>query len=168
MFFQEGGEGDSFVSMLRGYEKVRRRPAVRFKHAMGREQQCRHKRRIVERPCFVFPVAVNEFNSGKRSEVQTQQRELGTLTDISASGAAIRSVTLVSTEQLVKVKFEFSRTERLAVFGKVGRERPHPPRERVMHLQFTRVSRRHLNQIDRYVYEFQATPPVRRHVTSRY
>ena len=163
VFYQEGGKGDSFVSKVAGYETVRSRPALLFKHAktMGREQQRRHQRRIVERPCFVFPIAVNEFASGKqtvkRAAVQTQQRALGTLIDISAGGAAIRSVTPIAAGRLVKVEFEFSRTERLAVFGKV---RPQPPRGGVMHLQFTRMSRRHLNQIHRYVYEFQSTPPA--------
>ena len=173
VFYQEGGKGDSFVSKVAGYETVRSRPALLFKHAktMGREQQRRHKRRIVERPCFVFPIAVNEFSSGKQTvkqaAVQTQQRTLGTLIDISAGGAAIRSVTPVRPGRLVKVEFEFSRTERLAVFGKVRRVRSHPPRGGVMHLQFTRMSRRHLNQIHRYVYEFQPTPPAQRRVAAR-
>ena len=170
VFYQEGGKGYSFVSKVGGF---RSRPALLFKHAktMGREQQRRHKRHIVERPCFVFPIAVNEFKSGKqtvkRAAVRTQQRALGTLIDISAGGAAIRSVTPVGAGRLVKVEFEFSRTERLAVFGKVRRVRPHPPCGGVMHLQFTRMSRRHLNQIHRYVYEFQGTPPAQRRVAAR-
>jgi c-di-GMP-binding flagellar brake protein YcgR len=166
VFYQEGGKGYSFLSKVAGYETVRGRPAllVKYSKTMGREQQRRHRRRIVERPCFVFPIEVTEVNDGKqtvkRAAIQTQNRALGTLIDISAGGAAIRSVSPVAAGRLVKVEFEFSRTERLAVFGKVKRVRPQPPRGGVMHLQFTRMSRQHLNQIHRYVYEFATAPPV--------
>jgi len=63
----------------------------------------------------------------------------------------------LSTGSLCKIEFELARRQRISVFGKVKKIRKTGFRSGVMHIMFTKLSSRYLNQIYLYVYDF--TPP---------
>jgi len=162
-FWKESDAGYAFESKVLGYDKVKGTICVLLHHAktLKREQQRRYRRSPIHRPCFFFPVLVVESGSGRRAQkkavVQTTRRYLGNLIDISAGGCSINSVYPLSTGSLCKIEFELARRQRISVFGKVKKIRKTGFRSGVMHIMFTKLSSRYLNQIYLYVYDF--TPP---------
>jgi c-di-GMP-binding flagellar brake protein YcgR len=162
-FWRESDAGYAFESKVLGYDKIKGAQCFLVHHArtLKREQQRRYRRSPIHRPCFFFPVLIVESGSGRRKEkkavVQTTRRYLGNLIDISAGGCSINSVYPLSTGSLCKIEFELARRQRITVFGKVKRIRKTGFRSGVMHIMFTKLSSRYLNQIYLYVYDF--SPP---------
>jgi c-di-GMP-binding flagellar brake protein YcgR len=162
-FWRESDAGYAFESKVLGYDKMRGTLCVLVHHArtMKREQQRRYRRSPIHRPCFFFPVLVVDSGSGRRREkkavVQTTRRYLGNLLDISAGGCSINSIYPLKAGSLCKIEFELARRQRISVFGKVKRIRKSGVRGGVMHIMFTKLSSRYLNQIYLYVYDF--SPP---------
>ena len=162
-FWRESDAGYAFESKVLGYERIKGTVCVLLHHArtLQREQQRKYRRSPIHRPCFFFPVLVVDSGSGRRAKkkavVQASRRYLGNLLDISAGGCSINSVYPLSTGSLCKIEFELARRQRITVFGKVKRIRKTGFRSGVMHIMFTKLSSRYLNQIYLYVYDF--TPP---------
>jgi c-di-GMP-binding flagellar brake protein YcgR len=162
-FWRESDAGYAFESKVLGYDRIKGVQCVLVHHAktLRREQQRRYRRTPIHRPCFFFPVLVVESGSGRRAQkkavVQQTRRYLGNLIDISAGGCSINSVYPLKTGSLCKIEFELARRQRIIVFGKVKRVRKAGFRSGVMHIMFTKLSSRYLNQIYLYVYDF--SPP---------
>ncbi|UCF96421.1 MAG: PilZ domain-containing protein [Spirochaetaceae bacterium] len=162
-FWRESDSGYAFESKVLGYDKVRGTLCVLLHHAktLKKEQQRKYRRSPIHRPCFFFPVLVVESGTGRRAEkkavVQTTRRFLGNLVDISAGGCSVNSLYPLKTGSLCKIEFELARRQRITVFGKVKRIRKTGLRSGIMHIMFTKLSSRFLNQIYLYVYDY--TPP---------
>lgn len=162
-FWRESDAGYAFESKVLGYDKIKGTQCILVHHArtLKREQQRRYRRSPIHRPCFFFPVLVVESGSGRRAKrkavVQTTRRYLGNLIDISAGGCSINSVYPLKPGNLCKIEFELARRQRITVFGKVKKIRKIGIRGGVMHIMFTKLSSRYLNQIYLYVYDF--SPP---------
>jgi c-di-GMP-binding flagellar brake protein YcgR len=162
-FWRESDAGYAFESKVLGYERIKGAVCVLLHHAktLQREQQRKYRRSPIHRPCFFFPVLIVDSGSGRRAKkkavVQASRRYLGNLVDISAGGCSINSVYPLSTGSLCKIEFELARRQRITVFGKVKRIRKTGFRSGVMHIMFTKLSSRYLNQIYLYVYDF--APP---------
>jgi c-di-GMP-binding flagellar brake protein YcgR len=169
-FWRESDAGYAFESKVLGYDKIKGAQCVLLHHArtLKREQQRKYRRSPIHRPCFFFPVLVVESGTGRRAAkkavVQTTRRYLGNLVDISAGGCSINSVYPLGTGSLCKIEFELARRQRITVFGKVKRVRKTGFRSGVMHIMFTKLSSRYLNQIYLYVYDFS---PPRTPITMR-
>jgi c-di-GMP-binding flagellar brake protein YcgR len=162
-FWRESDAGYAFESKVLGYDKVKAIQCVLVHHArtLKRQQQRRYRRSPIHRPCFFFPVLIVDSGTGRRTEkkavVQTIRRYLGNLLDISAGGCSITSIYPLKPGSLCKIEFELARRQRITVFGKVKNVRKSGFRGGVMHIMFTKLSSRYLNQIYLYVYEF--SPP---------
>lgn len=118
-------------------------------------QNRKYPRRESDRPVFFWPVSVMTVGSGKQQKrqavVSNERRGYGRLEDISAGGCAIRTTGPLKEGTLLKIQFEAPDGTQLAAFGKVlSAERR--ARYAAMHVKFTRVSRKHLNKIQAYVY----------------
>lgn len=159
-FVLEGERVFSFDTKVVGYNIVRGVPTVFLEHAENlRQTQKRRSPRIdFDRPAYFYPVEIVQH--GRRSErkavVNRSKRHFGRIEDISAGGCAIRSQTPLPIGSLLKIDFETDDDTQISVFGKVRGTEPIPPRMGIMHIMFTRISRRHLNQIQAYVYGLAA------------
>ena len=162
-FWRESDAGYAFESKVLGYDKIKGAQCVLLHHAktLKREQQRKYRRSPIHRPCFFFPVLIVDSGAGRRSGkkavVQATRRYLGNLIDISAGGCSINSIYPLKPGSLCKIEFELARRQRITVFGKVKRVRKTGFRGGVMHIMFTKLSSRYLNQIYLYVYDF--SPP---------
>lgn len=162
-FVLEGERVFSFETKVVGYNIVRGIPTVFLDHAENlRQTQKRRSPRIeFDRPAYFYPVEIVQDGKGRRAErkavVNRNQRHFGRIEDISAGGCAIRCQTPLPTGALLKIDFETDDDAPISVFGKVRHTERIPPRMGVMHIMFTRISRRHLNQIQAYVYGLAST-----------
>jgi c-di-GMP-binding flagellar brake protein YcgR len=165
-FWRESDAGYSFVSKVLGYDNIKGMVSLLLQHAktVRSEQQRKFRRRSLHRPCFFYPVEILQQGTGRRAGkkavVQSHQRLLGNLLDISAGGCSITSLSPLKSGQLLKMEFELGSSQRITVFGKVRRSRPQHHRGGVMHVMFTRLSSQFMNQIYSYVYDY--APPSRR------
>ncbi len=159
-FWRDNDAGYSFLTKVLGYNVVKGLPAVFIQHSktLRREQKRRFKRKILERPCFFYPISIVEMGTGrkktKRAVIHNNRKSLGTVLDISAGGCSIRSLTPLQRGSLIKIDFEIERNTPIIAFGKVRRVRTEKVKGGIMHIMFTRVSRKNLNQIYTYVYNF--------------
>ena len=162
-FWRESDAGYAFESKVLGYDKIKGTQCFLVHHAktLKREQQRKFRRSPIHRPCFFFPVLIVDSGTGRRAVkkavVQATRRYLGNLIDISAGGCSVNSIYPLKPGSLCKIEFELARRQRITVFGKVKRVRKTGFRGGVMHIMFTKLSSRYLNQIYLYVYDF--TPP---------
>ncbi|MEE8440712.1 MAG: PilZ domain-containing protein, partial [Spirochaetia bacterium] len=119
-------------------------------------QKRRSPRRECDRPCYYYPVTVITVGRGRKAKKQAfvdkNRRIFGRFEDLSAGGCAIRTQVPLTAGSILKIDFEAADGTSISVFGRVrGVERTHN-RGRLMHIMFTRVSRKNLNQIQSYVY----------------
>lgn len=162
-FVLEGERVFSFDTKVVGYNIVRGVPTVFLDHAENlRQTQKRRSPRIdFDRPAYFYPVEVVQERRGRRSErkavVNRSKRHFGRIEDISAGGCAVRSQSPLPIGALLKIDFETDDDTQISVFGKVRSTEPLPPKMGIMHIMFTRISRRHLNQIQAYVYGLAAS-----------
>jgi len=165
-FWREGDAGYTFQSKLLAYDSIKGQPCLLVQHSrtLRREQQRKFRRTALNRPCFFWAVHIVEEQQGRktvrRAMIQTNRRVLGHVQDISAGGCAISTLYPLPAGSLCKAEFEITRQNRIVVFGKIKRVRGlgfH--RGGVMHLMFTTLSSRHLNQIYSYVYGYAPKIP---------
>lgn len=119
-------------------------------------QKRRSPRREYDRACYFYPVTVITVGRGKKAKKQAfvnkNRRIFGRIDDLSAGGCAIRTQGPLASGSILKVDFEAADGSPISVFGRVrGLERSRN-RGRIMHIMFTRVSRKNLNRIESYVY----------------
>ncbi len=159
-FWRESDAGYSFQTKVLGYDNIKGIVCILIQHSktLRREQQRKFRRRHLHRPCFFYPIRIQISGQGRRAKrravVQNNQRLLGNILDISAGGCSIASMSPLKTGSLVKLEFEISRTQRITVYGKVKRARSQKVRGGIMHVMFTKLSSRNLNNIYSYVYNY--------------
>jgi hypothetical protein len=166
-FWREGDAGYAFESKVLAYDSIKGAPCLLVQHSktLRRAQQRKFRRTALNRPCFFYPVHIVEEQQGRktvrRAMIQTNRRVLGHVQDISAGGCAISTMYPLAAGSLCKAEFEIARENRITVFGKIKRVRGlGQHRGGVMHLMFTTLSSKHLNQIYSYVYDYAPTPPI--------
>ena len=168
-FWRDGDAGYVFETRTRGYETVKGASSLLILHSktLRREQRRKHRRRPLDRPCFLYPIQVVEAGEGAgrkpKAVVQASQRRLGTMQDISGGGCSVSSLSPLGPGSLLRLDFEIGKGSTLTVYGKVRRVRQEQRRGGVMHVMFTRVSGQHLNRIYSYVYNYtsQSAAPAR-------
>ncbi len=166
-FWKPNGEGFSFSSKVTGYNNFRGTPAVLLQHSSSirSAKQRRFRRKEIETPCYVYPVRVLTSGRGKNQQkkayVDTRRRILGTLLEVSAGGCSIRGTKVLEKGTLAKVEFETGRGNTIAPYGKIVNTRKENAMSYVMHVMFTRVSKKNLNKINAFVYELGKPSPVK-------
>ncbi len=165
--WRDGDAGYQFETRTRGYETVRGAACLLIMHskALRREQRRKHRRRPLERPCFIYPIRIVEAGTAKnhkpKAVVQANLKRLGTLLEISGGGCSLSSLNPLPAGSLLRIDFEINRGATIIAYGKVRHIRQEQRRGGVMHVMFTRVSAQNLNRICSYVYNYtpQALPP---------
>lgn len=147
-----------FDTHVSGIRKSRTGTGMLLAHTnrIEESQKRRYPRREMDMPVFFWPVFIMTVGTGrkakKRAFVSDERRGFGRLEDISAGGCSIRSQRPLKAGTLIKVEFETWDRTKLSAFGKVRSTQRTPLRYGIMHIMFTRVSRRNLNMIQSYVY----------------
>ena len=159
-FWRDSDAGYAFQTKVLGYDNIKGILSILIQHSktLRREQQRKFRRSPLHSPCFFYPIQINEYGGGRRTVrkavVQTNQRLLGNLLDISAGGCAVSSMNPLKIGSLTKMEFEINKRQRIIVFGKVKRVRSQRTRGGIMHVMFTKLTSRYLNQIYSYVYDY--------------
>ncbi len=166
-FWKQNGEGFSFSSKVVGYNQFRGTPSVLLQHSnsIRSAKQRRFRRKEIETPCYVYPVRVLTSGRGrnqqKKAYVDTKKRTLCTTLEVSAGGCSIRGSSALKKGTLVKVEFEAQRGNSITPYGKIVNSRKEKAMSYVMHVMFTRVSKKNLNRINAFVYELGKPSPVK-------
>lgn len=159
-FWKSNGEGFSFESKVTGYNSFKGTPSVFLQHSstIKSAKQRRFRRKHLESPCYFYPVRVMTVGSGrneqKKAFVDTKKGMLGTIIEVSAGGCSIRANRVLKKAALVKVDFETERGVSVSSYGKVVEVRRENAMSTVMHIMFTRVTKKNLNLINAYIYEY--------------
>lgn len=162
-FWRPNGQGYSFETKVLGYNQLKGVSSLFVQHSskIRKEQQRKFRRRDMNRPAYFYPIRVVSSGTGKHSQkkavVEHRRSTLGTLLDISAGGCALRSNYPLAGGELVKLEFD-SGNGQVTVFGKVRSINKVRPIGGIMHIQFTRLSRKNLNKINSYIYGFEGSP----------
>ncbi|MBA7618863.1 hypothetical protein ES703_26195 [subsurface metagenome] len=165
-FWRDSDAGYTFRSKVLGYDTIKGEVCVLIQHSktVRREQQRKFRRKPLNRPCFFYPISIQSSGAGRRSTlkavVQYNQSMLGNILDISAGGCSITALSALKAASLMKMEFEIGGAKRISVYGKVKRTRTLKTRSIIMHVMFTKLSGRHLNQIYTYVYNYASVSPV--------
>ncbi len=171
MLWRHGDSGYAFQTKILAFDNIGGRPVFLLQHTktMRRSQRRANRRRDIGRNCFFYPVTILETGHGRlaRREAVVQQsfRHLGVLQDVSAGGCAIVTQGPLARGKLLRVDFELGAHHRIVAYGKVQRVGGGGDgRRNTMHIMFTRVSSRHMNEILAYVYDFDAATMGQRSV----
>ncbi len=148
----------AFRTRVIGFNNVRGASIMFVEHAsnISQTQKRRSPRRAYDRPCYFYPVTVLTTGRGRKQKTQAfvnkNRRIFGRFEDLSAGGCAIRTQVALPKGDILKVDFESTDGTPLSVYGMVRAVEHQRSRGRLMHIKFTRVSRKNLNQIQSYVY----------------
>ncbi len=148
----------SFPTRVMGITRSRGASNIVLAHTdhVRQSQKRKHPRREFDRPAFFWPVNVVTVGTGRKAKkqavVNNARRGYGRIEDVSAGGCAIRSSAPLKAGTLLKVEFETDDKQVLTAFGKVRGTEKTPSRYGLMHIMFTKMSRKNLNQINAYVY----------------
>ena len=157
-FVDDEGRLYAFKTRVLGFNTLHGASIMFVEHALNvRETQKRRSpRRGYDRPCYFYPVTILTTGRGRRQKTQAfvnrNRRIFGRIEDLSAGGCAIRTQIPLAKGHILKIDFESTEGTRISVYGMVRAVDQQRARGRVMHIKFTRVSRKHLNQIESYVY----------------
>lgn len=161
-FWKPNGEGYSFTSKVMGYNLFRGSPCVFLQHSakIERAKQRKYRRKPLERPCYFYPVRVLTVQGGRhptrKAFVETKRSMIGTVLEVSAGGCSVRATRVLPADSLIKLDFETARGMSVSAYGKVVNKREIPGAS-IMHIMFTRLSRKNMNRINTYIYEYGQT-----------
>lgn len=159
-FWRNNDSGYVFASKILGYDSVQGRPTFLIQHSrtLKRNQQRKFRRRPLARSCFFYPIEIVSVGKGRnvrrRAYVQENFKHIGNFLDISAGGCSVNSQAPLERGKLLMIMFEIERGERLTAYGKVRRVTQSKGLFSVMHIMFTKVTSRNLNNIYSYVYNY--------------
>jgi c-di-GMP-binding flagellar brake protein YcgR len=157
-FVDEGDRLYTFRTRVIGYNNTRGASVVFVQHASSipQTQKRTSPRREYDRPCYFYPVTVLTTGRGRKQKTQAfvnkNRRIFGRFEDLSAGGCAVRTQVPLPKGDMLKIDFENADGTPISVYGMVRAVQRQRARGRLRHIKFTRVSRKHLNQIQSYVY----------------
>ncbi|WP_455383385.1 PilZ domain-containing protein [Salinispira pacifica] len=159
-FVRDNNRVYRFITRVRGLHSVRGKGTLFLDHVSDIKQVQKRKspRREYGRPAYYYPVQIMETGSGrKRSRqavVQKSHSYLGRVEDISTGGCLLRSRKPLKKGSLIRIDLPTEDRKTMSVFGKVCGVQSTPPYGGDMHVMFTKVSQKNMNEIMAYVYGF--------------
>jgi len=129
-----------------------------LKHAdkITRIQKRLYPRKSVRLPVFFSRVRVIEEGGKKKAIVDRKDTHWGTVIDISVGGLSVETAIPVSKNNYIRVEFELREDYKLIAFGKVKRIEQNSARKTwLMHIQFTKIDKKHKNEIFALLYNYQ-------------
>ena len=159
-FWRPNGQGYTFHSKVAGYSELKGVSSLLLSHTnqIIQAKQRKYRRKNMEKPAFFYPVKILTQGLGKnvqkRAFVETNRYTLATMLDISGGGCSIKTSYPLGQGELIKVEFESGKRNAISFFGKVKHMRRIKPYGGIMHIMFTRISKKYLNKINSYVYNY--------------
>ncbi len=159
-FFRDIDRVYRFISRVQGIHSVRGKGTLFIEHVNDIKQVQKRKspRKEYGRPAYFFPVQVMETGTGRKrarqAVVQKNHRILGRVEDISTGGCLLRSQRPLKKGGLIRIDLQTDDRKTMSVFGKVCGVESKPPYGGDMHVMFTRVSQKYMNEIMAFVYGF--------------
>ena len=157
-FFEKGDRGYTFQTKLIGYTTMKSRPCLMLQHnnSITHSRQRRFPRKELGKACYFYRISVATVGKGKnqikKAVLQDNRGRLGTIIEISAGGCSIKGTNTLNRGDLVKIDIEIERRKQISILGKIVNARRESNGYNVMHVQFTKMSRNNLNNINSYVY----------------
>jgi hypothetical protein len=157
-FYTRNQQGFRFTTRVKGYAKVDGKPAMVIGHsnsviALPSRQ---HARRDMNAPCRFSRVDMISDGAKKAASytaVAGKTAYPGVLVDVSAGGCSIRTAAPLSPGDYLKIEFA-SNNRMHAIYGQVLRFARIGTRGGTMHIRFVKGSRKTLNDIMAFVYDY--------------
>jgi len=164
-FWKKSGEGYNFSSKVVGYRNVQGKFALLIQHSnkVSLAQQRRYRRKELNRAAYFFHVHIANYGVGKKKEkraIISERSSLGHIQDISAGGCAIRTTNPLKLGALLKIQFEVGQRKPVISFGKVVGLEKNSAAGTIMHVKFTKVTRKNINKINSFVYNIDIKAAV--------
>ncbi len=156
----KGNQVFTFTTKVLGYNTPSSRsgnPLLFVTHAQNLQENKQRKspRKQVNQHAYFYRVSIVQTGTGKntakRAVISSEGKYLGKLEDISAGGCRLQARMPLPKGTLLRIDFELENVP-ITVFGKVVGAGRRPGRGGVMHIMFTRISRKNLNGIQAFVY----------------
>ena len=153
LVFTKNNKGFSFETKIVGYSTTHGHPTILLAHSnqMKLLSQRRFRRRQTLIACFINMVYVE--GSGKKQKLKVDKRRIsGNIADISVGGCSIKTTAAV--QGGVRIKLEYTQGDKnVAALGQVLRTN-RTGMNTIAHVKFLKVSRKSMNLINAYVYEY--------------
>jgi len=153
LFFTKSNKGFTFETRVVGYSTLHGRPVMQLAHSNNLRflSQRRFRRRQASIACTMNLVYVE--GSGKKQKLVVDKRRMsGNIVDISVGGCSLKTTGPVQVG--ARFKIEFSQGDNnLAALGQVLRSNK-TGISTILHIKFLRVTRKSMNLINAFVYEF--------------
>ena len=153
LLFLKNNKGFSFETRVSGYSSAHGHPSLLLAHSNQIKflSQRRYRRRHTDIDCNLNLVYVE--GTGKKQRLIVDKRKFtGEIADISVGGCSLR--TKVQTQVGAKIKVEYAQgSGNVAALGQVLRSN-RTGINTILHIKFLRVSRKSMNMINAFVYEY--------------
>ncbi|MDX9800902.1 MAG: PilZ domain-containing protein [Spirochaetia bacterium] len=156
--FEKGDRGYTFASKVMGYTTMKNTAAMMLQHSssISTSKQRYFPRKELGKPCYFYKITIATVGSGKsavrKAVVNDPKGKLGTVVEISAGGCSIRAGNYLNRGELLKVDIGLERKTTMTALGKVVNLRKEGMGNNVMHIQFTKMTKKNMNSINSYVY----------------
>ena len=160
LLWRANDSGYVFASKIISNDQIKGQPAFLIQHSrtLKRNQQRKSRRRPLARNCYFYPIEAMTVGAGRKARrkafIQRNFKHLGNFIDISGGGCSINSQAPLDRGKLLMIEFEINRGENLTAYGKVKRVAQAKGLVGIMHIMFTKVTSRHMNNIYSYVYNY--------------
>jgi c-di-GMP-binding flagellar brake protein YcgR len=151
--FTKNNKGFAFESRITGYSTVHGKSAMLLAHSNQLKflSQRRFRRRQAVIACNIYLVYV-EGKGKKQRLVVDKRRLIGNIADISVGGCSIKTKAPIQVGSRMKIEFAQG-DNTVAALGQVLRSN-RAGVATVIHIKFLRVTRKSMNIINAFVYEF--------------
>lgn len=156
---EKGDRGYFYDSKILGYSKVKGTSCIMLQHSnnMQSSKQRNFPRKELGRSCYFYKINIATIMEGKtavRKAVIDDQAKgrLGNVIEISAGGCSIKSPSYLNKGDLLRVDIDIERRKTVSVLGKIVNLRKSAPGTAIMHIQFTKMSKKNMNSINSYIY----------------
>ncbi len=129
---------------------------LRHSDRVTRVQKRLYPRKSVRLPVFFTRVRVIEEGGKKKAVVDRKDTHWGTIIDISVGGLSIETSIPFNRNNYLRTEFELREDYKVVAFGKVKRLEQHRGKKTwIMHIQFTKIDKKHKNEIFALLYNYQ-------------
>jgi len=121
-----------------------------------RIQKRLYPRKSVRLPVFFSRMRIIEEGGKKKAIVDKKDTHWGTIIDVSVGGLSVETAIPVNKNNYIRVEFELREDYKLIGYGKVKRiEQDRRRKTWIMHIQFTKLDKKHKNEIFSVLYNYQ-------------
>lgn len=157
-YFKENDAVYDFDTKVNDVNVTNQKQQICLKHSdkVNRIQKRLYPRINVRLPVFYSKVRVVEDKGKKRAFVDKKETHWGTVVDVSVGGLSIETTVPFDRNNYLRVEFELREEYKVVGFGKVRRiERNAARKTWIMHIQFTKIDKKHKNEIFAVLYNYQ-------------